>query len=393
VNGEWKLGTSNPINALPTHPITKSPITQRPMLIVDAHQDLAWNMLTFGRDYTQSVITTRQRERGSEAPTHNGDTLLGWPEYQQGRVALVFATLFAAPARRKLGNWDSQSYRDEAEAHNKYSSQLDAYHRLADDHPGKFCLIQSQGDLNEIIAHWQTENEKGHPVGLVILMEGAEGMRSPSELETWWARGVRIIGPAWAGTRFCGGTHEPGPLTPEGYALLDVMAGLNFALDISHMDEKAVLQTLDSYPGTIIASHANAAVLLKGQESNRFLSDRVIQGLLERDGIIGVVPYNRFLVPGWTIQNGRQIVTLEHVVGQIDYICQIAGDARHVGIGSDFDGGFGLQSVPAEIDSIADLGKIGNMLTEKGFTEEEIAAVMSQNWLNFLTDQLPEGVS
>ena len=142
----------------------------------------------------------------------------------------------------------------------------------------------------------------------------------------------------------------------------------------------------------MIASHANAAALLKGLESNRFLSDRVIRGLLERDGIIGVVPYNRFLVPGWTIRDGRQIVSLEHVVAQIDYICQIAGDARHVGIGSDFDGGFGLQSVPAEIDSIADLGKIGDHLIEKGYSEEDIAAVLGQNWLNYLTDHLLEGV-
>ena len=41
-------------------------------------------------------------------------------------------------------------------------------------------------------------------------MEGAEGVRSPSELDEWWQWGLRIIGPAWAGNRFCGGTQEPG---------------------------------------------------------------------------------------------------------------------------------------------------------------------------------------
>jgi hypothetical protein len=35
------------------------------MMIVDAHQDLAWNMLTFGRDYTRSAAETRRLEAGT----------------------------------------------------------------------------------------------------------------------------------------------------------------------------------------------------------------------------------------------------------------------------------------------------------------------------------------
>lgn len=369
-----------------------NPLPVKKPLLVDAHQDLAWNMLTFGRDYTRAAEETRQFERGQEASLRNGDTLLGWPDYQLGNVAVVFATLFAAPARRSLGEWDVQCYRDQAEAHQIYSAQLDAYHRLADDYPDKFRLLHTRGDLQDLISSWEDRGVEHPPVGLAVLMENAEGVRSVGELEAWWERGVRIIGPAWAGTRFCGGTREPGPLTAEGYQLLEGMAGHGFILDISHMDEKAVLQSLDTYPGTVIASHANASALLEGLESNRFLSDRVIQGLLERQAVIGVVPYNRFLLPGWKPSDGRQVVTLDHVVAQIDYICQMAGDARHVGMGSDFDGGFGLQAVPAEIDTIADLQKLGPLLTQKGYTEEDIAAIMGHNWLNMLKENLPESV-
>jgi membrane dipeptidase len=203
---------------------------------------------------------------------------------------------------------------------------------------------------------------------------------------------VRIIGPAWAGTRFCGGTGEPGPITNEGYHLLDGMAGFGFILDISHMDEKAALQAIDFYPGTMIASHANASALLDDPDSNRFLSDRLIEGLLERDAVIGVVPYNRFLVSRWKKSDGRQAVTLDHLVAQIDHVCQMAGDAQHVGIGSDFDGGFGVQSVPAEIDTIADLQKIVPLLAQKGYTEGHIAAIMGQNWLSILNENLPESI-
>ena len=70
-------------------------------LIIDSHQDLAWNMLTYGRDYTRSVEETRRLEVGTYIPDVNGDTLVGWPEYQQGQVAAVFATLYATPVKKK----------------------------------------------------------------------------------------------------------------------------------------------------------------------------------------------------------------------------------------------------------------------------------------------------
>ena len=360
------------------------------MIIVDAHQDLAWNMLTFGRDYTRPAAETRHIEYGSQAPIQNGDTLLGWADYQRGQVALIFATLFAAPARRRLGEWDTQSYRDTGEAKSRYSAQLDAYHRLADEQPDHFCLVRSQKELNIVLSAWDEPTPTGHPIGLVPLMEGAEAIADPGEVELWWQRGVRIIGPAWTGTRFCGGTSEPGPLTREGYALLESMADYGLILDISHMDATAARQALDSYPGTLIASHANAAVLLKGSDSNRFLPDDVIRGLIDRDGIIGIVPFNKFLLPGWSTGDGRHLVTLDHVIAQIDYICQVAGNARHVGIGTDFDGGFGLQSVPAEIDTIADLRKLIPLLSDKGYTEADIGAILGYNWIHLLKQAIPE---
>jgi membrane dipeptidase len=152
------------------------------------------------------------------------------------------------------------------------------------------------------------------------------------------------------------------------------------------------LQALDSYPGAIIASHANALALLKETNSNRHLTDRVIQGLLERDGVIGVVTADSFLRPGWNEAGGRASVTLEYFVAQMDYICQMAGNAFHVGIGSDFDGGFGLQSVPMEIDTISDVRKIIPILSQKGYTKADIDAILGNNWLVHLQNTLPEVV-
>lgn len=375
------------------------------MLIVDAHEDLAWNVKTFGRDYTRSAAETRRQEAGSETLLHSDDTLLGWPDYQRGQVAVVFSTLFAAPRRRQEGPWDTQAYLTMQEARSLYRAQLDVYLRLADAHPDKFRLVRSQADLEAVLAAWQkvkpgdeaTPSADGgqpftnpSPVGLVILMEGAEAIAAPEELAEWWELGLRIIGPAWAGTRFCGGTREPGPLTKEGYQLLEGMADLGLTLDISHMDEASVMQALESYPGPIIASHANALALLKGSDSNRHLSDRVIRGLLERGGVIGVVPFNAFLQVGWKQGDRRDGITLQHVAAHIDTICQMAGDARHVGIGSDFDGNLGLQSVPEGIDTVADLQKLAPLLAQKGYTETDIAAILGENWIAHLRRTLPE---
>ena len=369
------------------------------MLIVDAHQDLAWNMLTFGRDYTLSAAQIRLSERGTSIPAQTDDTMLGWPDYQRGGVALVFASLFAAPIHLRAGDWETISYADLDQANRLYRAQLDLYERLVDDHNEKFRLIHSRPDLESLLRTWETpprldpqtgEVRAGNPVGLAILMEGADALRDPGELEDWWQWGVRLISPAWASTRYCGGTNEPGPLTSAGFALLERMSELGFGLDLSHMDESAVLQALDFYPGQLMASHSNAQALLKGDPSNRHLSDHVIRGILEREGVIGVHMYNAFLKAGWVRGDRREEVTTRQVIAQIDYICQLAGDASHVGIGSDFDGGVGLQSVPMGIDTIADLGSLAPLLIEKGYSQEDCAAIFGRNWISLLSKILPE---
>jgi len=361
-------------------------------LIVDSHADLAWNMLNYGRDYTRAAAETRRLEAGSPIVAHNGDSLVGWPDYQRARVAAVFSTLYAPPIRWRTGEWETLAYHDYDEANCIYRDELRLYDQLAESHPDQFRLVCSTSELNEIIAHWEKPSETGHPVGLILLMEGAEAVRSPDELAEWWHLGLRHIGLAWAGTRYCGGTKEPGPLTDDGRRMLTVMAEFNFTLDLSHMDEEAALQALDFYSGPIVVTHANCLALLPNYPTNRHLSDRLIRGVVERGGVIGVIPNNAFLKSGWLRASGsrREEVSLEALAGHIDHICQLSGNARHVGIGSDFDGGFGLQSVPPEIDTIADLQKLTSLLAARGYLETDVAAVLGGNWLTHLRTNLPK---
>jgi membrane dipeptidase len=203
--------------------------------------------------------------------------------------------------------------------------------------------------------------------------------------------GLRIIGLAWAGTRYCGGTSEPGPLTPEGRELVAAMADYKFILDFSHMDEAAAFESLDRYEGPMIATHSNCAALMKGADTNRHLPDRVIEGLIERNAVIGVVPLNSFLKVGWQRKSGsrREELSIDAVIAHIDHICQLAGDSLHAGIGSDFDGGFGLQSIPPEFDSVADLQKLAAGLMTRGYNESDAENILGGNWLRFLRRHLP----
>ena len=348
-------------------------------------------MLTYGRDYTRSVVETRRIEAGTNTPDLNGDSLLGWPEYQRGKVAVVFSTLYATPFRKRERD-DAIVYKDSESAHRLYRDQMDVYRKLADSHPDKFRILTSSPELDSIIEHWSNPelDSEGHPVGFFYLMEGADGIRSPHELSEWWDLGLRMIGLAWAGTRYCGGTSEPGPLTDEGRQLISAMADYNFLLDLSHMDKAAAYESLDRYEGPVMATHANCLALLRGSESNRHLPDDVIRGLIKREGVIGVVPFNTFLKVGWLRKNGgrKDEVTVDALIAHIDHICQLAGNSEHAAIGTDFDGGFGLQSIPAELDSIADLQLIGKKLMERGYTEADTANIMGGNWLRFLRKNL-----
>ncbi len=355
------------------------------MIVVDAHQDIAYNALQYGRDYTRSAWATRQQEAAA-GRTPGGLAANGLPDALLGRLAVVFATLFAEPdwapftAEKKLG------YSTPEQAYRQALRQWDYYQRLADEHP-QLALIRTQGELDAVLASWAPGTTLAdHRVGLVLLMEGADPILEPRQVEEWVERGVRIIGPAWSETRYAGGTGRPGPLTPLGRELLDAMAGFNLILDISHMTEDGLLEALDRYPGPVIASHSNPAAFW---DNHRNLADHHILRLAERDGVMGVVLYNRFMNSAWHPGAPKSETPLQRVVEVIDYVCQLTGSAAHVGIGTDVDGGFGADEMPDGIDTVTDLLQIGEALRARGFSPEDVEAIMGGNFLRVLRRALP----
>ncbi len=361
-------------------------------ILIDAHQDIAYNALTFNRDICASAFDVRKTETGTDIPKWNeGEATVGWPEFQAGKVAVIFATLWNPPIKYRGGAWDTLSFGTTREASKLVHQELDYYHRLVEDNPEKFSLILNRSDLQHVLAAWQ-DSEEGEPkpVGLMIHMEGAEGLQSVDELEEFHALGLRQVGPVWAGQRFCGGSKESRPFDAEGFALLDTIAALGMAMDISHMSESAALTALDYFPGPVLASHSNARALLKGRPPERHLSDQTIRLLFERGGCVGVVPYNKFLSSEWNLNSPPGTVTINHIINQIDYYCQIAGDSTHVGIGSDLDGGFGFPNIPAEFSTIQDFQTLAPALKERGYNESDIENIFWRNWEKHLESMLPK---
>lgn len=350
------------------------------MFIADAHEDIAYNALHADRDVRRSVRRTRELEmvqsnsRCCVVTGMDETAMVGLPEQKLGGVGLAFSTVFVEPADADAMTADGWA-------------QMAYYRELAAEPERGVRLVTRRGDVAALVRDWQAVSApKDRPVGFVLLMEGADPVREPADVEAWWREGLRIVGPTWRGSRYAGGTHAPGPLTDLGRALLDEMGRLSMILDMSHMADESFWQAIERYEGPVIASHSNCRAFVPG---DRHLTDEMIRAITERDGVIGTVLANNFLVAGWTHDDPP--VTLDAVVRHIDHICQLTGTARHCGIGSDFDGGFGVESTPDELDSVADLVKIGDALRRAGYSEDDVAGILGGNWLRLLERALPDG--
>ena len=354
------------------------------MLIVDSHLDLALNALQGNRDLLISAYTCRVLERSMRGPGR-GQGTVGFPEMRRGRIALCFATVLARSTGRPEPDID---FATPAQAHGIAKGHLAYYHALA--HQGHLRLVRDAAQLDTHIAEW-SEWDRRHPgdeagapppLGVVLAMESADPVLEPATLREWWDGGLRLIGPAHFGPgRYAGGTGCEDGLTDLGPALLSEMARLGIVLDLTHCSDRAFWEALSRYDGPVHASHNNCRALNPHQ---RQLADEQIRAVVERGGVIGIVPGCWQLKPGWRNGDSNEGVSLADVVAHIDHICGIAGNSRHVGIGSDLDGGVGREGFAHDLDTIADLQKIAGLLAARGYGAGDVAAIMHGNWCGFL---------
>ena len=333
-------------------------------MIVDAHLDLSYNALR-GRDV---------RRPASEQPPDDGDVAtVGLPDLLAGGVGLVCATLFSMPAVD-----GKPGYRTPQEAHDDALAQLDWYDRNWRDRP--FVRVTAR----EALAI--PPGTPAVPPGYVILMEGADGVRTNDDLRLFFDRGVRVVGLAWKRTRYAGGTGAPGPLTAEGVALVREMDQVGIIHDASHLAEESFWQLMDLAAGPVVASHSNCRAIVP---TDRQLSDDMVRAIVARGGVVGINFFDKFLLP--PDEYGKRRATLADVVRHVRHVCDLAGGTTSVGLGTDMDGGLGREQIPQEIRTSADLPRVGDALSAAGFDDTEVARILGGNWLHFFHSSLPTG--
>src|SRR5918998_798716 len=141
------------------------------MLIVDAHLDLSDNALR-GRDVL--------RPAAEQTPDELGIPTVGLPDLRAGGVGLVCSTIFCFPA-----TGDKPGYRDADEAHAVALKQLQWYQRLASE--GVMRLVTTPAELPE------APPTASEPLPSILLLEGADPLRTPADVPEWFAAGLRIV--------------------------------------------------------------------------------------------------------------------------------------------------------------------------------------------------------
>lgn len=350
--------------------------------IIDAHLDLAMNAIEWNRDLKKSVYEIRKQETGMTDKLDRARGTVALPELRKGKIGLVVATQIArfVEPGSSLPGWNAPEI-----AWGITQAQL-AWYRAMEDQ-GEMVQIVNPDQLEKHLALWfdETIADKNKPVGYILSLEGADSLVNISYLEKAYAYGLRACGPAHYGPgRYAPGTGMSGGLTREGRELVAEMDRLNMILDVTHLTDEGFTEATDLFKGAVWASHHNCRALVNHQ---RQLTDQQIKILLERDAVIGGVFDTWMLTGNWVRGKDdprERGIDLEKVVDHYDHICQMAGNSLHIAIGSDLDGAYGKEQSPYDLEDISDLQHLKTILTNRGYSCDDIENIFYKNWLRFL---------
>ena len=355
------------------------------IFFADMHLDLSMNALEWNRDLRMPVQEINRREAGMTDKPDRGHATVSFDELRKGNIGLVVATQigrYIAPDS-PLSGWHSPE-----QAWAQTQGQLAWYKAMEAD--GQMLMIRTKEELDAHLALWANDEPNDRkPIGYVLSLEGADSLITVAHLEKAWHYGLRAVGPAHYGPgRYANGTDSSGRLNDMGQSLLAKMETLGMILDVSHLNDDAFCHALELYHGPVWASHNNCRTLVN---HNRQFSDEMIQALIDHDAIIGIALDAWMMVPGWIRGQSTpksMSCNLEVAANHIDHICQIAGNANHIVIGSDLDGAYGTEQCPYDVTTIADLQKIPDILQNRGYSDENIRAIASGNLIDFLRKAL-----
>lgn len=247
--------------------------------------------------------------------------------------------------------------------------------RLVEASDGALALCRSVAEIRAAMAQGR--------IACVWHIEGAEVLGPDlRELDVLHAAGLRSVGPVWSRTNIFGHgvpfryftSPDTGPgLTDAGRDLVRALEAKRMLIDTAHLNEKGFWDLAATAERPFVASHANAHGRVP---SARNLTDRQLDCLKERDGLVGL----NFSVPDLRPDCKRDADTpLEEVVRMFDYLIERVGEDR-VGLGSDFDGA----TIPKAVGGAGGLPALEAALRAHGYDDALLEKIAHANWLAVL---------
>ena len=294
--------------------------------------------------------------------------------------------------------------------------QIEAVRALAEKHPETWQLATTANDVRKA-------SENGRIAALMGLEGGYAIDERLENVDRYFQMGVRYMSPAWSvSTTWAGSSgDEAGKtrgLNDFGKQVVREMNRLGMMVDVSHVSDKTFWDIVNTSSRPVIATHSGCRAIANVP---RNLTDDMIVALAKTGGVVNVIFYPEHIEPGWSEKKKRvdaeiselvqrasdeepggvaqkklardrvrareylkrlPSVSVSRIVDHIDHIVKLVG-IDHVGMGSDFDG---VQAVPADLKSVADLPKLTEELLRRGYSEQDIDKILGGNMLRVMEE-------
>lgn len=356
-------------------------------LTVDTHCDTPMLMLDDNFDVGKRNISPQSR--------------VDFPRMKEGGLDAIFFAAFTGQRERTVENTEN-AYKmandmiDAVyEACNKYSEMAEIATKSADA-----SRIEKKGKRAIYIGM-----ENGFPIGTDI-----------NRVDEFYNRGVRYVTLCHSSNNdICDSSTdkkgaEHNGLSKFGKKVVKEMNNLGMMVDVSHISDQSFFDVIEWSKAPVIASHSSVRSIAKHK---RNMNDEMIKALAENGGVIQICLLDTYIKdPDTTTVRYQKeeelsliwdtkydsmtdedkkalrnewrnlgekypkvLPTVADYVDHIDYVKNLVG-IDYVGIGSDFDGGGG-------IDRCADVSEMPNITKEmlnRDYTQEEINKVWGGNF-------------
>ncbi len=320
-------------------------------IVVDFHCDTLKNMVDWPRIRGTLSMRRKLGERSDEGH-------IDLPRLGEGGVDCQVFAVFATREPRPQ---------------NAAMMLLDAFYQSLEENGDRFRLALNSDDIAKA-------NDEGRVAGLLSIEGGEPLLGNLASLRMFYRLGVRAMGLTWSLRNELGnGSNEKRPtggLSDFGVKVVEEMNRLGMIVDVSHLNDQGFWDVVEINKGPFIASHSNCRALC---DTQRNLTDEMIEALAEKGGVMGMNFLPFFLVPRKEVRAGRR-ATVETVVDHIDHIAELVG-ADHIGLGSDYDG------IPYPPDGLEDASKMPNItleLVRRGYSDDEVKKILGGNFIRVI---------